>query len=197
MNLNEFTEKLGSTTPTPGGGAAAGLSLSLGAACAEKAARFSLSDEILHILEKLVEIRLWGDKLCEADQIAFIEWQKTKKLPKETEDEKKIRKEAIDNAALECAKIPLLTAEYAVKLLYTIDEFLPYCNKFLISDAACGVSFASAAFESSVFNIMINMPYVKNEIFKNQLETFLSGNQPHFDVIKGRILAECYKKLGQ
>lgn len=195
MTLTEFTEKLGSTNPTPGGGAAAGLTLAVGAACAEKAVRFSLSDDTEKILEQLIFLREEGHKLSQRDQDAFLNWQLMKKLPKETDEEKAVRKEKINMAAHECAMVPFLTAEYSVKLLYTVDEFLPFCNKFLISDAACGVSFAAAAFETSVFNILINLPYIKNEIFKNQLETFISGNTEHFDIVKERVLAECRKLL--
>ncbi|HBD93824.1 MAG: hypothetical protein A2015_11405 [Spirochaetes bacterium GWF1_31_7] len=195
MKLNEFTEKLGSTSPTPGGGAASGLTLALAAACAEKAVRFSISDISEKICEQLIFLREEGNKLCIDDQNAFSHWQEMKKLPKVTETEKAHRTQQINNAAEQCAKVPLLTAEYSMKLLYTIDEFLPYCNKFLISDAACGVSLAAASFETSIFNIIINLPYIKNDIFKSQLETFITTNPDHFDVIKERILTECRKLL--
>ena len=52
--IKDFCQKLGSISPTPGGGAAAGICLSMGAACAEKAARFSLEDTDQNFIEAFV-----------------------------------------------------------------------------------------------------------------------------------------------
>ena len=81
-----FCEKLGSVSPAPGGGAAAGLALSMASACVEKAARFSKGEEPKKILDELVRIREKGHILSDEDQTAFLKWQDARKLPKQTDE---------------------------------------------------------------------------------------------------------------
>lgn len=196
--INSFCENLGSTAPTPGGGAAAGITLSLGAACAEKAARFSLKDDSNDdFINRFAEIREHGHQLCADDQKYFLEWQNARKLPKETEEEKKIRKEQVDKYAAECARVPLKLGRQAIYLIKTIEEFLPTCNKWLISDAAVGAGHAAAAFESSIFNIMINLPYVKDETFSSELKAFMNDHIEMFNTIKEKIYKKTEEVLQQ
>lgn len=197
-DIKLFCEELGSTAPTPGGGAAAGITLSLGAAAAEKAARFSLKEDSNEdFVNKFAEIREHGHQLCEDDQKYFIEWQKARKLPKESDEEKKIRKEQVDKYAAECARVPLKLGRQAIYLIKTIEEFLPSCNKWLISDAAVGASHAAAAFESSLFNIMINLPYVKDETFASELKAFMNDHVEMFNTTKEKILKKTEEVLQQ
>ena len=178
----QFIESLGSIAPAPGGGAAAGYSLSMGAACVEKAARFSLTDNLEYFLEKFIEVRENGILLAQEDQEKFNQWQKARK---------KKNKEDIDKKAVECTKVPFKVANYALSLLSTIDEFLPNCNKWLISDASAGAAHASAAFDTSVFNILINIPSIKDEHFSNELKLFLNDNVESFNQTRDVIYKKC------
>lgn len=195
MTLDDYCSQLGSTSPTPGGGSAAGLTLSLGAASAEKAARFSLKETHSQFIDIFAGIRADGLKLSEEDMLRFVEWNNARKLPKDTEEQKTFRKNECDKAAAECARVPLKTAEFALKLLETVDKFLPTCNKFLVSDAACAASFASAAFEASIFNIMVNLPYIGETNFSGELKQFMNDKVSYFSELKDSILRECEKML--
>lgn len=198
MNINEFNKKLGSTSPTPGGGAAAGISLSMGAACVEKAARFSLGEKELHdLVDKFVNIREEGLKLSDKDQKAFQAWQESRKLSKGTEEEKRIRKEKIDQYAAECAMIPYQICKHSHKLIGLIQDFIQYCNKWLISDAAIGALLSKAAYDSSIFNITINLPYIKDKKIKNEITFFLKNNSEHINKMTEEIIMSCNNILNE
>jgi methenyltetrahydrofolate cyclohydrolase len=196
-NIQTYCEKLGSTSPAPGGGSACGLILSMGASAAEKAMRFSFEEQDNDFTRKVVLIRLNGLKLSDEDQIQFENWANARKLQKDTDEQKKYRNEKVNYYASECAKVPYNIGKNAVDLLNVIEMFLPKCSKWLISDAAVGASFALASLESSIFNIKINLPYVKDEDLKNELKTFVEENmQPSID-LKNKILIFCDKLLSK
>lgn len=195
MTINAFASQLGSTNAIPGGGAAGGVTLALGAACAEKAARFSFKSEEHELINIFAHLREKGLELAENDQKFFMQWQTAKKLPKEKEEEKRARQLAINKAALECARVPLELAQAAQELLIAVEDFLPHCHAFLMSDAACAASFARAAFETGIYNIHINLPYIKDENFRLELQNTITTMPDSFNNHASQIIDACMKKL--
>lgn len=193
--FGEFLNRLGSTSPAPGGGAAAGITLSLGAACAEKAVRFSVGDDLDRFLDVFCGIRDKGLKYTHEDQEAFVNWQNARKLPNSTDEEKVKRKELVLKYSSKCAEVPMLIGIDAIQTSNAISDFLPLCNKWLVSDLAVGLAHIGAAFESSVFNIMVNLPYIKNEILINQLKTFMNDQVDSFYHHKEMTLRKCKELL--
>ncbi|HOJ63553.1 MAG TPA: cyclodeaminase/cyclohydrolase family protein [Spirochaetota bacterium] len=191
----DFCNKLGSDKPVPGGGAASGIVLSLAASCAEKAARFSIDNYLEHYLNSFIEIKEKGFILAENDQKAFLNWMQARKLPKDTESEKKEREEKIEKYVKESASVPLEIAKNCIKLVEIILDFIPYCNKWLVSDLATAVAFACASFESSLFNIRINIPYIKDNDFILSLKLFIEKNEKYFQKIVKNSLRSCNKKI--
>ena len=191
----EFCNRLGSNAPTPGGGAASGIVLSLGASCAEKAARFSIDDYLEGYLESFVNIKENGFILAEKDQKAFLNWMQARKLPKDTEQEIREREEKIQTYVKECTLVPREIVTNCIKLVEVIFDFIKYCNKWLISDLACGVNFAKASFDSAIFNIKINIPYIKDKKFIQSLQIFIEDNEKYFNKIVRNSLRDCYDKI--
>lgn len=181
-DIQEFCKALGSVAPTPGGGAAAGINLSLGAACAEKAARFSLTEDHDECIKTFVAIREKGIILSDADQEAFSSWQNARKLPKETDEEKKKRTDKINHFVAECINVPFEICKQSLLLVDTINSFLPNCNKWLISDACIGALFARSAFDAGIFNVDINMPYLKDKNLMHEVKEFLNKETSGFNV---------------
>jgi methenyltetrahydrofolate cyclohydrolase len=190
VNFYEFCEKLGSVSPSPGGGAAAALSLSLSASCIEKSIRFSIKEENDFINES-IKIRKTGFELSEKDQYAFKNWSDSKKLPKATDEEKKIRNEKMNFYLEQCVNVPYDICKNSYELLNLTEKFLPLCNKFLISDVAVGMSLNFSAFESGIFNIQANFPYLKNEVLKKELTDYIKDNRENFLIRKNSINNKC------
>jgi len=195
MDIINFCKQLGSTAPTPGGGAAAGIVLSLAAGCTEKSIRFSKGEKIKDFLKTVVEIRKIGFILAEKDEKAFLGWQQARKLPKDSDKEKKIRTEKINKFITECIITPLSICENAVLLAETIKIFLPNCNKWLISDAGIGAIMSDAAFKSGIYNIDINLPYLKNDKLLLKINNFKKEKINYLKKTIEEIIHECENQL--
>ena len=194
MNLEDFSKQLGSNQPTPGGGAAAGYILSLAAAAAQKAMVFSQPENYEDIQSFLETVRKDALFLCERDQQTFLEWQNARKLPKDTEEQKAFRTAEVNRTATACASIPLTTGIAAKALLIKLQNLLPVCKKFLISDISCAVSFALAALQAARVNVEINLSYVKDEKVLENIIDFLQD----FDEVTVRankLIEDCRKAI--
>lgn len=193
--ISEYCRNLGSNDPTPGGGSATGIVLSLSASCAEKAARFSIHDHLEKYIESFVEIREAGLTLSNEDEAAFLGWKKARELPKSTDKEKKERTDLINLYIKQCVLIPFSIAEKALYLSEVIFDFVPFCNKWLISDLQVGASFAEAAFDSAVYNITINLPYLKDDKLLEESKSFISINKKYLPKLYKNIIKNCELRL--
>jgi formiminotetrahydrofolate cyclodeaminase len=194
-SFKEYCLKLASTSPIPGGGSASGLTLAMAVSCVEKATRFSLEDKKNTYLPQLELIRNIALKLSNDDQIAFANWGLARKLPKITDEEKQIRKNKVEYYSSQCTRIPYEISKNSFKLIEIIEIFIKDCNKFLISDVGVGASLASSSFESGIFNILINIPYLKNENFIKELYHFIDSQEKIFTQKKENIYKICRKTL--
>jgi formiminotetrahydrofolate cyclodeaminase len=184
--IRKFCEKLGSKDPVPGGGAAAGITLSLGVSCVEKAVRFSEGNYPDDLIDNLLEIKNNGFILMQKDQDAFLAWQKARRLPKNA----KSRAEKIAKYSLESIIVPYDICNNCIRLIELIQIFQPYCSKWLASDAAIGVSFTKASFDAGLFNIMINKPFIKDERVKEQIDKFINEKVAYFNNFYEQLLAK-------
>ena len=130
MSLREFQTALASSSPTPGGGTAAAVSLGQAAALSCMVADLTLGKEKWEsgweIAEKTQEcaIGMFGRALDLAtdDSRSFDAVMMTFKLAKNSDEEKEIRRQAIREATLGAAEVPLETARLAHSLLEHLPE---------------------------------------------------------------------------
>ena len=164
LSLNEFSEKLFSKEPVPGGGGASALigalAVSLGAMAAnltlgkEKYAKYS--DELNANLKKAEKLRLRLLELIEEDATGFGEINKAYKV--------KPRDEALIEKALVSAATPPLKMMEAIKEV--IDILIVFADKtsvLVVSDVGVGAKFAEAALESAYLNVVVNAALMKDE----------------------------------
>jgi formiminotetrahydrofolate cyclodeaminase len=194
-DFKKFCSELGSDAPAPGGGAAAGLVISLGAACVEKAIRFSEFDFKEELIEEITGLRTLGFELSGEDQEAFLGWKEARGLPRESDEEKEFRKDEITRHVAWCVTVPFRVCQAAHTLVQCVDKLLPVCNDWLISDAAIGSSMARAAWESALFNIQINLPYLKDEKLREHVMQFIDKHGEKVISMVEKQVAECGKKL--
>ena len=179
-SIAEYSDRLGSNEATPGGGSAAAVVLNLAANCAAKAAVFSGIEDnptVKSFYEQCKEYAAEGLRLAADDERTFLEWKDARALPKDTIEQQAARTEAVNAAVVRCISVPYTLAKKSLSFLGTLDGFRPLCKKWLLSDLQVAESFARAAFESAGYNIEINMPFLKDEGLKKEIEEFL--NTPH------------------
>jgi formiminotetrahydrofolate cyclodeaminase len=104
------------------------------------------------------------------DMEAFTKLMATFGLPRRTEEEKKKRSEAIQNATKKAIEVPLNTmkkSQRAAELALVIAEI---GNLNAISDAGIAGEMALSACKSASYNVLINLGFLKDEDYSGNVE---------------------------
>ncbi|MBR6060548.1 MAG: cyclodeaminase/cyclohydrolase family protein [Spirochaetales bacterium] len=180
VSISAYCDALGSNAATPGGGSAAGVVLSLAANCAAKAAVFSGIDDTLAVrtfYDRCKDCAAKALQLAADDERTFLAWKDARALPKDTPAEQEVRTAAVNEAVTDCISVPYNLAKLSLSFRDSLEPFRPLCKKWLLSDLDVAKSFASAAFEAALANIDINMPFLKDERLKREIEEFVGNHK--------------------
>jgi glutamate formiminotransferase/formiminotetrahydrofolate cyclodeaminase len=172
-------DELASNSPTPGGGSAAALAGALGAALISMVGNLTVGkkkyedveEDINKIISSSEKLRHELSQLIEEDVKVFNNFMATYKMPKETEDEKTIRAEKIQESLIKAAKVPLKTAYKCLDIMILSQEIAEKGNINVISDAGVAVLMAEAALESAILNVKINLRMIKDEKARTELSS--------------------------
>lgn len=179
MNINAFLDELASNSPAPGGGTVAGLTGALSSALVSMVCNLTIGKkryrqyegEIKSVLEKSETLRKEFALLAEKDTEVFNEVMKAYGMPHETEEEKMIRKQAVEEATKRAALVPmdvLRRCENVVRLSMVVAQ---KGNENSISDAGVAAIMAYAAARAASLNILINLSTISDEDFIGKLKT--------------------------
>jgi glutamate formiminotransferase/formiminotetrahydrofolate cyclodeaminase len=166
-----FLERLASSDPTPGGGSAAAYSAAMAAGLAAMVGRLTIGrkkyaaveDQMKAIVEEADKLRQSLDKAVILDAQAFDAVMAALHLPKETEEQKSIRREAIERATIKAAEVPLEVAGQATRVLELAAEAAELGNCNAISDTGSSGAMARAALTAAGLNVQINAQSVSDQ----------------------------------
>lgn len=172
----DFVDKLGSKEPTPGGGAAAGVAASMGVGAIVMAMEFSNGkpleenekDLLTNRINELNEIKEIFKDIIDRDATDFEPLSNAYGMPRETDEEKAARTEAIQEGLITASQPPLDLLNNAKKVFDIAEEVLPLIKKGIISDVGVGVQLLRSAILSSSLNVYINASSLKDEETKNK-----------------------------
>ncbi len=177
--VSNFLDELASNSPTPGGGSVAALAGALGAALISMVGNLTVGkkkyedveEDIKKIISSSEKLRYELSQLIEEDVKVFNDFMSTYKMPKETEDEKKVRAEKIQESLIEAAKVPLKVANKCLDILSLSKEVAEKGNINVVSDAGVAALMAEAALESAILNVKINLRMIKDEKVRTELSS--------------------------
>jgi formiminotetrahydrofolate cyclodeaminase len=177
QRIEEFLDRLGSDSPTPGGGAAAGVAGASGASLIAMVAHLTVDKEGYEgAWERMRRILPVADAgraelldLADRDAAAFDEVMAAFRLPKETDEQKAARREAIQLAFEGAASVPLRVAERAAQMIDLGREAVELGNDNAASDGLSAAYLLYAAVECAVANVLINAAGLKDEAKKAEL----------------------------
>lgn len=177
LKISEFVEKLASSEPVPGGGAVAALCSSLACALASMVARLTAGkkgyEEAFEKAEQIVkDFDRKADafqRLMEEDVVAFDKVMDAFGLPKVTDEEKKARTSAIQEALKGAAEVPMKVAEESAELFDTLEYLVHHGNKNAQSDALVGTMMARNAVIGALFNVKINLDSIKDAAYVEKM----------------------------
>lgn len=181
--LTDFVDVVASDEPAPGGGSVSAVVSSLGAGLASmvgsltigRKAAESLSDSELSELKSAdEESRKLTKRLMEIvdeDSNAFNGYMDALKLPKETDEEKQKRSQAMQDAMKDAVHVPFEGAEKSLEALKLVNTFIKYGNQNAITDAGVASLLTVAGVQGFVYNVLINLGSIKDEEFNADMRS--------------------------
>ena len=168
-----FFDVVSRDSTAPGGGSVAALSGALGAALGTMVANLSTSkagfenhkDKLAEIAEKGQHIKYELVKAIDDDTSAFDEVIKAMRMPKDTEEEKKIRETEMQKGYRTATLVPLKTVENCKKALQICKEISEIMDEGMSSDVGSGALMANAGAIAAAYNVRINLKSISNEKF--------------------------------
>lgn len=201
--LKNFALETASESPAPGGGSVAAyvgaLAAALGAMVANLSAHKKGYEDKFELFNGLADAAqaYLGNllKFVDEDTKAFNEIMSAFALPKKTDEEKKIRTEAIEQATKNAINVPFEVIMEVNDTMDMLEEVANEGNPNSISDVGVGALCARAAAHGALLNVKINASGLIDEKFKSGIlrsaET-LTGN---IDKKVDRVLAIVNTKI--
>lgn len=169
--INLFLQELKDRQPVPGGGGASALVGAVGVALLNMDAVYTTGNEKYKDVEEEINAQIAKynvliedlKELVQADADAFYPLSKCYKMPKNTEEEKKLKREALEENLYKAAMVPLAIMEKSYEAILLIDRLTEIGNKNVIGDVATGAVFLEAALKGASLSVFANTSSMKNE----------------------------------
>lgn len=191
----EFTARLASKAPVPGGGGAAALCGALGAALCAMAARLSAGRDAR--LEELAgradALRAALLALVDADAEGFAPLSAAYAIPREAPG----RTEALREATLTACRAPMEMLRRGAETVELLEELHTLCKSLLLSDVGCAASLARAAMESAALNVFVNtraLPEADALPLEAEADALLADCLPRAEAVAAAVAAALRKE---
>ncbi len=177
LTIDQFIEKLSSDSPVPGGGSAAalagataaGLIAMVASLTAGKAGYEEHWDEMTSIRQEMEQARDFFLNAMDEDAGSYAKVIDCFKMPKDTDEEKACRLQAIQDSLYGAAVIPLQIAEKAAELFRFAEIVIEKGNKNAASDGAVAALMARTTVRGALYNVRINASSLKDPESKAEL----------------------------
>lgn len=176
LKVNEFVDVLGSDAPAPGGGSAAALSAAMGISLTKMVCELTIGKkkyaefeaEIKQVYEDSVKLQSSLLKAIDEDTEAFNVVSAVFSMPKETDEEKAARREAMQSALQGAAKSPYHMMELMVEALHVTSRAVGKSNTNAASDLGVAALNLKAGLQGAWLNVLINLSGIKEEAFVSE-----------------------------
>ena len=188
----DLIDEVSRDSPAPGGGSVAAMSGSLGVAlgvmvanlCVSKAGFEEHSEELGKIAEDGQEIKEFLVNAIDEDTNAFDKVIKAMRMPNDSDSEKKIRAEKMQEGYKSAAEVPLEVVEYCFRALNTCDRISKIMDDSMASDVGSGAQMSIAGARAAAYNVKINLKTITDNEYTSKTNKKLE-----------KLLSECEKVL--
>jgi glutamate formiminotransferase/formiminotetrahydrofolate cyclodeaminase len=164
MTLTGFTDETASESPAPGGGSVSAYMGAMGIALGTMVANLSSHkrgwddrwEEFSEWAEKGMKYQSELVRLVDEDTDAFNKIMDAFGLPKKTDGEKVVRKQAIQDATKNAIMVPFKVMEIAYKSMEVIKAMAEIGNPNSVSDAGVGALALRSCVKGAFLNVKIN-----------------------------------------
>ncbi len=181
-NINAFLRVLDATDNSTGGGTASSIAGAMAAGLAAMVARLSMDKKNLAPTQTYQSIAAEAEILSaelfnggQEDAAAFDRVTRTYKMPKDTTAAKDARTQAVQEAMQHAAEVPLSNAARCKRVLEICQRLGKSYNTNAASDLECALHLATAGLKGCAANVRINLPYIKDESIRKDIEEKLEA----------------------
>ena len=173
LPVDEFCEVTASDTPAPGGGSVSALCGALAASLSTMVGKLTIGRKGYETVEadmqaaivELERIRQVLLKAIDEDATAFNDFMAAVKLPQVMDDEKAIRKEAMQVALKRATEVPLRVARESAMIFDYARLMLDSGNTHAVTDAMVSALTARTAVLGALLNVRINLGSINDADF--------------------------------
>lgn len=190
--------------PAPGGGSVCALAGALGATMACMAANFTVGKKKYRDVEPEVKAILEQCGAgCQAlaehmdnDIEAYSTVDAAYGMPKDTDEQKAARTQAIQDALRVALATPLEALRQCLALVRLLDRLVELANKNLISDVGVAAILLEAALRGSKMNVEVNLAWLKDKDFVAATRAEVDAAAEEAARTAASVVERVYAKMG-
>ena len=173
-SVTQFLDALAASSPTPGGGSASAIAAAMGAALLMMVAglartRTNTDEGKAALIEARTALGPLRDRLAQladADADAFDRVMAAYRLPKATDEEKALRKQAVQEALTVASTTPLEALRATSAVVSLARPVAAHGNRSAVSDVRVALELLEAAAAGAAANVEINIVSLDDEAFR-------------------------------
>lgn len=201
--LVQFSDVTAGSDPVPGGGSVSALAGAISASLAKMVANLTIGrkkyaeveGEMIEVAAKAEEIRQHLLLAIDRDSDAYNLVSEAFKMPKETDEEKAIRSEKIQEATKVAALVPMEVAKTTYELIPLIEAVVMKGNQNAITDGCIAMMNCRLGVLGALLNVRINLGGLKDEAFVKELAADCERLEKDITDIEHRLLQHTYKAI--
>jgi len=188
-SLKPYLSDLASASPTPGGGAAAAVTVAQGLALLSMVCNLTIGKkkfsevegQAKEILEQVSAMRAEALSEAEADVNAFNAVMKAYQMPSETDEQKSTKRIALTQATRDAAEPPFRLMTLSARAFSLADKLEKIGNPNVLSDVLVGRHLLIAGYLSSKVNVEVNLNnLVPDDAFVNEMQRKMDELDAYF-----------------
>lgn len=174
----EFIEVLASKAAVPGGGGAAALTGAIGMALGSMVCNLTIGkkkyaqfeEKVKGVLNRATELQEELLKMIDADAECFLPLSKAYGMPKDTEEQKKLKEETLENCLKTACEVPVSIVKLAYESIKLHEALVDNCSILAISDVGVGVQCLRSAIIGAQLNVIININSIKDSSYVDKVK---------------------------
>lgn len=201
--MRDFINELSSKNPTPGGGGASALVGSIGTALCGMVCNLTIGkkkyeeyeEEIKEVLKESIKIQNRLLELIKEDEENFLPLSKAYSMKANTEEEKKLKEETMEECLKLASKSPLEMIDLCSDAIKLHEKILGKSTILAVSDIGVGVQTLRSAILSAKLNVLININSLKDEEYKERIINDINEKINESIIICDKVYEEVLKRI--
>lgn len=177
MTVKEFVELVGARTSAPGGGSVSALIASLGAGLGAMVGWMSYGNKKFERIDtkmrKVIPPLHFAMKelisMIDADTNAFNDYMMSMRMPKHSNDEKKLRNDKMQEGLKKAINVPMKVMRVGDSCWEWMIQMAKYGNIASKSDLEVGAKSLETGIWGAYKNVLINIPQIQDEVYKKHI----------------------------